>query len=106
MSRIDLSPRANADLLKIWSFIASDSETHADAFIDKLDDTLRLLARQPGMGRRRYDLVPGIQSFPVASYIIFYRAISRGIEVVRVLHASRNIETLFQHSENPDDLMS
>jgi toxin ParE1/3/4 len=90
-----LTLRARDDLLEVWTYIACDSETHADAFIDKLDDALRLLAKQPGIGRRRDDLVPGIQSFPVASYVIFYRANSDGIEVVRVLHASRNIEALF-----------
>jgi toxin ParE1/3/4 len=94
LSSVVLTPRARHDLLEVWSYIASDSEKHADAFVDRLDDALQLLARQPGMGRRRDDLVPGIQSFPVASYIIFYRANPGGIEVVRVLHASRNIEAL------------
>ncbi|SRR5713101_5674067 len=106
MSRLFLSPRANTDLVDIWNYIASDSEAHADAFIDKLDETLRLIAKQPGIGRRRDGLVWGIQSFPVANYIIFYRAVSRGVEVVRVLHASRDIEAIFRQTEDSDESAS
>jgi toxin ParE1/3/4 len=36
--------------------------------------------------------MPGLCSFPVGRYIIFYLIISDGIEVVRVLHASRDID--------------
>lgn len=46
----------------------------------------------PHIGRFRNELLPGISSFPVGRYIIFYLIIPGGIEVVRVLHASRDID--------------
>ncbi|MFM9102765.1 MAG: type II toxin-antitoxin system RelE/ParE family toxin, partial [Cyanobium sp.] len=37
MAVIVLQPRARADLLDIWEFIAEDSDDQADAFIDLID---------------------------------------------------------------------
>ncbi len=49
MSQLRISPRASADLIEIWSYIADDSEANADAFIDRLYETLQVLERQPGV---------------------------------------------------------
>ena len=96
MSQLRISPRASEDLVDIWSYIADDSEAHADAFIDKIHETMKLLARQPRLGRRRDELAPGIQSFPVGRYVIFYRVAKSATEIVRVLHGARDIENIFQ----------
>jgi len=92
--QLRISPRANSDLIEIWSYKADDSVANADAFIDRLYETLQALARQPGSGRHREELAPGIQSFPFARYIIFYRAVAGAIEIVRVLHGARDIENI------------
>lgn len=96
MSSPCISPRARADLIEIWNYIADDSATNADAFIDKLHEAIESLGRQPGSGRQREELAPGIQSFPYRRYIIFYRMVMSSIEIVRVLHGARDIENLFE----------
>jgi len=96
VTQLRISPRAREDLLEIWSYIAEDSEENADGFIDKIHETMELLAGQPGLGRHRDELAPGIQSFPVGRYIIFYRVLSNAIEIVRVLHGARDIENIFE----------
>jgi toxin ParE1/3/4 len=53
------SPRAKADLTEIWDYIADDSESRADAFIDTIDRKLKILAEQPSMGRMREELADG-----------------------------------------------
>jgi toxin ParE1/3/4 len=92
---LHITPLASSDLIEIWSYIADDSVASADAFIDKLYETIQLLVGNPGSGRHREELAPGIQSFPFGRYIIFYRVIAGAIEIVRVLHAARDIATLF-----------
>lgn len=47
------------------------------------------------MGRRRDKLLPTLHSFPVDDYLIFYRPIAEGIEVVRVVSGYRDLEALF-----------
>ena len=95
MLPLRITPLASSDLIEIWSYIADDSVANADTFIDKLYETIQLLARNPGSGRHRVELAPGIQSFPFGRYIIFYRVIPSAIEIVRVLHGARDIDTLF-----------
>jgi len=54
------------------------------------------LARMPEMGRKRFELSDGLRSFAVNRYVIFYRPTSNGIEVIRVLHAARDIPAQFE----------
>ena len=96
MSQIRISPRARSDLTEIWGYIADDSVANADAFIDKLYATIQVLANQSGSGRRREELAPGILSFPFGRYMIFYRASQDAIEIVRVLHGARDIQSIFE----------
>ena len=55
-----------------------------------------LLDRQPGSGRRREELAPGLQSFPIGRFVIFYHALAEAIEIVRVLQGARDIESIFE----------
>ena len=87
--------RAKSDLIEIWNYIADDSEARADAFIDMIDQKLLALALNPDMGRAREELAEGVRSFPAGRYVIFYRVISNGIEIVRVLHGARDTAALF-----------
>lgn len=84
-------PRAANDLLDIWDYIAEDNVARADAFIDDVEARFRILAEQPLLGRRREELAPGLRSFPLGRYIIFYKVLPDGIEIVRVLHGSRDL---------------
>ncbi len=94
MRLVTKRPLAFADLAEIWSFIADDSEASADRFLAKLQTKLSLLATQPEMGRLRPELMPDLRSFPYARYVLFYIARPEGIEVVRVLHSARDIESI------------
>lgn len=99
MSLVLKLPQAQEDLLDIWLHIAADSPFHADRFLDLLDEKMRLLADTPGIGRSRAELSPGLRGLPAGNYVIFYRQVSTGIEIVRVLHGSRDIEALFDDTE-------
>lgn len=94
-----LRPRARDDITDIWDYIADDSELQADAFVDRLDAKFQLLARQPELGRVREELSPGLRSFPLGRYVIFYESISDGIAVVRVLHSARDLDAQFSSDD-------
>jgi toxin ParE1/3/4 len=95
MPRVFTRPHAEADLVDIWRYIAQDSPANADRTLDRIGDTLNRLAVVPFMGQARFDLAPGLRMFPVGSYLIFFRPIESGIEVIRVLHGKRNITRRF-----------
>lgn len=95
MVSIVKSPRATRDLLEIWDYIADDSEARADAFIARFDTKFRLLAERSGLGRPREELAEGIRSLPLGRYVIFFRPVPKGVEIVRVLHSARDLNTGF-----------
>ena len=95
MVRVIRRPLAELDILEIWDFIAEDSITEADLWIDRLDEKLRLWATQPMMGRSREELASGLRSFAFGRYVVFFLPIRDGLDVVRVLHASRDINEHF-----------
>ena len=64
-------------------------------FTDTIEEKCRLLGASPEMGRGRPELAPDLRSFPVGNYVIFYRPVRGGVEVVRVLRAARDIPSLF-----------
>ena len=41
-------------------------------------------------------MATGLRSLPLGNYIIFYRPIDDGIEVVRILHGARDLPPLFE----------
>jgi len=88
MPGLVLRPRAQTDLAEIWAYIAEDFQA---------------LSRRPGLGRRRPELNSDIRSLAVGRYVVFYLPLSRGIEVVRVLHGSRDIESIFENERNWPD---
>ena len=47
------------------------------------------------MGRARDELAPGIRSFPFGRYLVFYPPIGDGIDVLRILHGARVVDTAF-----------
>ncbi len=95
MSRYRLSEQSRSDLDDIWLYIASDNLIAADRFIDELLGKFQTLGAQPGIGRTRDELAESLRSFPVGNYVIFYRAMQDGIEVVRVLSGFRDIPNVF-----------
>jgi len=94
--QFDVNPRANQDLDEHYLYIRRDSPQAAVRLLQAADSTFRQLARMPQLGGvypvERPDLA-GLRVWQVKgfrNYLIFYRPIEGGIEVVRVLHAARD----------------
>ena len=99
MPEIRITHLAKSDLLEIWSYIAEDSMSAADKFLDTIEQKCRLISHAPKVGRLRDELAPDVRSFPADRYIIYYRPSDQGIEVIRVLSASRDIDALWVEPE-------
>jgi toxin ParE1/3/4 len=88
------SPKSEADLIDIWLYVAEDQPVNADRLLDRLHDAVMLLAETPNMGVDRPALANGIKSFPIGRYILYYRIKPDVLELVRVLSASRDIDSI------------
>ncbi len=94
MSRFRIARQADADLDEIANYIADRNPSAAIREIERLFDKFTLLATQPLMGQSCDELRPHLRCLPAGSYIIFYVPLDDGIEVERVIHGSRDIESL------------
>jgi toxin ParE1/3/4 len=94
MARIIRTPEALNDLAEIWEYIGANNPGAADRLLDNIDEKVKLIAESPYIGREREELAPGIRSFPAGRYLIFYSPIAGGMEIVRVLHGSRDVDTI------------
>ena len=91
------SPQAELDLDTAWLYLAreSGSEEIASRAIESITDTYRLLAKFPQLGRcRDIDLRVGVRSFAVDNYVILYRVRSAEVQILRVLHGSRDARAI------------
>lgn len=93
VARVLRSPQALQDLDDIWFYIAQDNPDAADRWLDVLFDRAQSLADRPLMGRSRPEFAPDVRSLPVKAYMLYYRPITGGIELLRVLHGSRDVES-------------
>jgi toxin ParE1/3/4 len=98
MAELHYRPQARLDLKQVYRHIAEANPTAASSIVRIIDAKARLLAASPHIGQGVPDLAAGLRRFPVGDYLIFYEVTASGIEVVRVLHGARNIETLFLDS--------
>ena len=96
MTPIRISAEAETDLDAIWDYIANDSPTNADRFLERLVTTLTTtLSTLPFAGRSRDEFEAGLRSFPVENYIAFYRVRKDTVEIVRIIHGARDLVVIF-----------
>ncbi|RAM49252.1 MAG: type II toxin-antitoxin system RelE/ParE family toxin [Hapalosiphonaceae cyanobacterium JJU2] len=95
MNRYRLSQQAEQDLEDIWTYLSQQDQLVADQQIAQILNRFPMLAQFPDMGRKRDDLLKELRSFPAQPYVVFYTKIADGIEIVRVLHQSRDVESQF-----------
>lgn len=91
---------AREDLLENFLYIGHTNRTAARRFLRAAEKAMGQLAEMPGLGSVWETANPVLEGTRVwqipkfKNYLIFYRPISNGIEVVRVLHGARDIEHL------------
>jgi toxin ParE1/3/4 len=101
MGELRFSPAAAQDLQKIAQDITAAAGTRvALGFVDRLRNSLKILADQPGAGRARTNFGPGVRSWAVSPYVAFYRPTGDGAEVIRILHGRRRITSTLLRARN------
>jgi plasmid stabilization system protein ParE len=95
MKRFILTPRAKQDVNDIWDYIAADNIGAADRVLEALDKAMARVAKNPGIGHWREELTDKRHRFfLVYSYLIVYRHETKPLQIIRVLHASRDVQSI------------
>lgn len=99
--RILKKPQVERDLIDHFSFIARDKIEPAERFLRVADESFHQLAADPLLGHRwesPLSQLAGIRVYslpsPFRNYLVFYRPIDDGIEVLTVLHGARDLQAV------------
>ncbi len=100
--KIQILSAANSDIDKALNYYSNEAGTElALRFMAALQQTLRVLSENPRIGTLiefKNTKLEGIRRWSVQgfkSYLIFYRIVAGIIEVVRLLHAKRDLDSIF-----------
>jgi toxin ParE1/3/4 len=105
--RVLKKPQVEFDLIDHFSFIAQDKQGPADRFLQAAEETFAFLAAHPLAGQKWESPLPELADIRVFSlprtfrnYLVFYRPIDRGVEILTVLHGSRDLSTIIERLRN------
>ena len=102
MNSYILSPRAGQDLDDICEFIARDSLQAASRVLSAIEKAIQSIAQSPGVGHFREELADRQFRFLlVYSYLIVYRPETKPLQVVRILHGARDIQSILRLASDP-----
>jgi toxin ParE1/3/4 len=93
-----IAPSAQVDLLSIWEYVSRRDIEKANALLDSFKEAFDLLVTFPEMGREREGSPRGVLSFSHEGYLVFYRLSANLVEVIRVLHSTRDYAGIFRDS--------
>ncbi len=95
-------PRAQRDVLEMIDYVAEQSGEVAADLYNAYEETLEILRAHPEIGKRCPPLHPtfaNLRWLPIrgfAAYLVFTAYDGMTLEIVRVLHSSRNISAVFE----------
>jgi len=97
------SPSARRDLTEIAEYISRAAGPRiATEVIVRIRDKCGLLADTAGeIGVARFEIRDGVRSFPVPPHVLFFRYGEGEVEIVRVLHARRDVESALTDQGKP-----
>lgn len=100
MASFHLTARAKKDLKNIGRYtLKTWGRVQRNKYLAALDKCFHRVAEEPGLGRSCDEVCQGYRKISEGRHVIFYRSVTDGIEIVRVLHGSMDIESHL--SENP-----
>jgi len=100
-------PRAKRDLIAHFAYLVEHASLEeARRFLRTVDAALELLAGMPEMGARWDSALPqfrGVRRWiprGYRNYLLLYRPLKQGIELLHVYHTKRNIRALLDEEES------
>ena len=94
MANLIIVASARQDLADIFDYIARDKPIAAKKWVRKIEEKCELIATTPESGQVRPELGGEIRSSTLGRYVIFYRPIANGVEVLRVIPGDCEIRSL------------
>ncbi len=108
MARLVERPKARQELEDIAVRIGMDRPSAARRFLAAARKTYANLAALPELGalwRAENPRFQGLRHFPIPrypNYVVFYRPLSDGVEILHILHGARDIQSILEAEETEE----
>ena len=99
MSRYVINVLANQDLNEIANYFTENSIEAGERFFQAFNRKCQQLVAFPNSGKSYESIRPGLRGLSFERYIIFYRILEDGIEILRVVSGRRDFRALFEESD-------
>lgn len=95
MSYYRISPSASRDLNAIAEYYLETNIEAGEVLFQEFNKKCKNLVQFPSIGKSYTDIKSDLRGIPLKGYIIFYRLIDEGVEILRVVSGRQNLEALF-----------
>jgi toxin ParE1/3/4 len=96
MSRYVINLLASRDLNDIADYFAETSLEAGDRFFRAFNRKCKQLVAFPKSGKSYATIRPDLRGLSLEGYVIFYRVLDDGIEILRVVNGRRDFPSLFE----------
>jgi toxin ParE1/3/4 len=93
--------QAKEDMIEIYAYLLERNERAARMFLSETSKAFDLILKMPGIGRRWESTIAELKELRVITvsrrfhdYLIFYRLVADGVQIVSVLHGARDLPPL------------
>ena len=98
MARYLINVLATQDLNDIADYFSTHNVRAGEKFFQSFNKKCQQLVSFPNSGKNYDDIYPNLKGISVSGYIIFYRIIDDGIEILRVISGRRDLPAIFTDS--------
>ncbi|MEM6448055.1 MAG: type II toxin-antitoxin system RelE/ParE family toxin [Cyanobacteria bacterium P01_D01_bin.123] len=96
MSRYVINVLASQDLNEIADYFAERNLDAGDHFFRTFNRKCQQLVAFPESGKSYANIRAGLRGLSLDGYVIFYRILEDGIEILRVINGRRDFPTVFE----------
>lgn len=98
MSRYVINVLASRDLNEIADYFAKNNLEAGEQFFRSFNRKCQQLVTFPNSGKSYAVIHPDLRGLSLEGYVIFYKILDDGIEILRVVSGRRNFPSLFEES--------
>ena len=98
MARYLINVLATQDLNDIADYFATYNVRAGEKFFKSFNQKCKQLVSFPNSGKNYKEIAPDLKGIALSGYIIFYRTIDDGVEILRVISGRRDLPVIFTDS--------
>ncbi|MEA5619065.1 type II toxin-antitoxin system RelE/ParE family toxin [Cronbergia sp. UHCC 0137] len=95
MNRYVINILASRDLNEIAEYFSQNNLEAGEKFFQEFNRKCQQLVFFPNSGKSYLEIRDDLRGLPLEGYIVFYRVLNDGIEILRVVSGRRNLNSVF-----------